>query len=116
MSDMPTKIAAWRFIPEKADEWLHGGWSEDHDHKTTSYISEDAFNAHLAVLTAQIYRLTAAGDNLTAWVDDRGTQDVRKWDKARDEAFKASTPALARATLHAIIAAALAAQVERIRK
>jgi hypothetical protein len=91
MSDMPTKIAAWRFIPEKADEWLHGGWSEDHDHKTTSYISEDYFNAHVAVLTAQIYRLTAAGDNLTAWVDERGTPDVRKWDKARDEAFKAST-------------------------
>lgn len=89
MGDMPNKIAAWRFTPEKADEWLHGGWSEDHDHKTTSYITEDTANAQIAALKAQIYRLTAAGDNLTAWVDDRGTPDVRKWDKARDEAFRA---------------------------
>lgn len=42
-----------------------------------------------AALKAQIHRLTAAGDSLTAWADDRGTPDVRKWDKARDEAFRA---------------------------
>jgi hypothetical protein len=89
MTDMPNKIAAWRFVPEKADEWLHGGWSEDHDRKTTSYIRKDVSDAHVAILKAQIHRLTAAGDNLTAWVDDRGTPDVRKWDKARDEAFRA---------------------------
>lgn len=41
MSDMPEKIAAWRFTPSKADEWIHGGWSEDHDHKTTEYVRAD---------------------------------------------------------------------------
>lgn len=48
MSDMPEKIAAWRFRPEKADEWVHGGWSEDHDHKTTSYIRADVSDAMVA--------------------------------------------------------------------
>lgn len=48
-----------------------------------------AVSVREAALKAQIHRLTAAGDNLTAWADDRGTPDVRKWDKARDEAFRA---------------------------
>lgn len=39
--DMPEKIAAWRFRPKKADEWINGGWSEDHDHKTTEYTRSD---------------------------------------------------------------------------
>lgn len=39
--DMPEKIAAWRFDPTKADEWIHGGWSEDHDRKTTEYTRSD---------------------------------------------------------------------------
>lgn len=41
MTDMPERIAAWRFHHNKADEFVHGGWSEDHDHKTTEYIRAD---------------------------------------------------------------------------
>lgn len=39
--DLPKEIAVWRFSAGKADEWIHGGWSEDHDHKTTRYIRAD---------------------------------------------------------------------------
>lgn len=48
IEQMPKRIAAWRFHPNQADEWLHGGWSEDHDHKTTAYVLE-----------AEVLRLTA---------------------------------------------------------
>jgi hypothetical protein len=57
---------------------------------TTAYMAgRGSVSVREAALKAQIHRLTAAGDSLTAWVDDRGTPDVRKWDKARDEAFRA---------------------------
>lgn len=45
MTDLPDKIAVWRFRPEKADEWVHGGWSEDHDHKTVEYTRSDIADA-----------------------------------------------------------------------
>ena len=45
---MPETIAAWRFRPEKADEWIYGGWSGDHDHKTTSYTRTDVAQAMVA--------------------------------------------------------------------
>mgnify|MGYP006974224259 CR=1 FL=1 len=45
---MPETIAVWRFIPEKPTEWIFGGWSEDHDHKTKSYTRTDLFNAATA--------------------------------------------------------------------
>ena len=65
-----------------------GDWVNFSDY-TALAAERDTLRAENDLLKAQIYRLTAAGDNLTAWVDDRGTPDVRKWDKARDEAFRA---------------------------
>lgn len=65
-----------------------GDWVNFADY-TALAAERDTLRAENDLLKAQIYRLTAAGDNLTAWVDDRGTSDVRKWDKARDEAFRA---------------------------
>ena len=41
VDNMPDEIAAWRFVPERADEWLHGGWSLEHDRKTVSYRRSD---------------------------------------------------------------------------
>ena len=39
---MPDVIAAWRFHPSKADDAIHGGWSDDHDRKTTRYVKDTA--------------------------------------------------------------------------
>jgi hypothetical protein len=47
---MPDQIAAWRFLPEKADEWIHGGWSIDHDHKTARYVNFEAIEVVLKML------------------------------------------------------------------
>lgn len=64
MTDMPKKIAAWRFTPSKADEWVHGGWSEDHDHKTTTYIREDEDEANRAAATDLLEALEGALDTM----------------------------------------------------
>ena len=58
---MPETIAVWRFIPERADEWIFGGWSDDHDHKTKSYTRTDVFNAAITraeSAEAEVARLT----------------------------------------------------------
>ena len=47
---MPDQIAAWRFVPERADEWIHGGWSIDHDHKTERYVNVEALETVLQML------------------------------------------------------------------
>jgi len=39
--DMPDRIAVWRFQFNKATDAIDGGWSDDHDHKTTEYIRAD---------------------------------------------------------------------------
>jgi hypothetical protein len=52
--EMPDQIAVWRFRPERADEWLHGGWSEDHDHKTKRYISAESLEEVLAILDSSV--------------------------------------------------------------
>tara|TARA_R110002110_G_scaffold335537_3_gene546196 strand:- start:609 stop:887 length:279 start_codon:yes stop_codon:yes gene_type:complete len=45
MTDAPEKIAVWRFLPSKANEWLLGGWSLEHDRKTTEYTRTDVADA-----------------------------------------------------------------------
>ena len=39
---MPDVIAAWKIDPLLASPEIHGGWSDDHDHKTTRYVKATA--------------------------------------------------------------------------
>lgn len=91
MSDMPNKIAAWRFAPSKADEWLHGGWSEDHDHKTTSYIPEALAQAMVAAALERAEELASIHSD---------------WSADEIEHYRRETQRDARAALSAMLAKA----------
>lgn len=74
---MPEKIAAWRFLPERADEWIHGGWSEDHDHKTTEYIRADLASTAPVGVRVKPLEWQGAGRGCDAhWVDTTGIYQI----------------------------------------
>lgn len=78
MSDMPNKIAAWRFAPSKADEWLHGGWSEDHDRKTTSYILESSVAEQIkAAVMAERETCAAVAESMMLYSADDIANAIR---------------------------------------
>lgn len=47
MTDMPVKIWAWYFSPEKQDDVIKGGWDDVQDRKEVEYIRTDAVNPTL---------------------------------------------------------------------
>ncbi|MFG6573183.1 hypothetical protein ACGYLO_16440 [Sulfitobacter sp. 1A13353] len=47
MTDMPVKIWAWHFLPEKQDDVIKGGWDDVQDRKEVEYIRADTVNPAL---------------------------------------------------------------------
>ena len=41
MSDLPERIWAWNFIPDKQDDIIKGGWDDVFDRKLVEYIRAD---------------------------------------------------------------------------
>lgn len=41
MAEMPKRIWAWEFMPEKQDDVIKGGWDDKLDRKATGYIRSD---------------------------------------------------------------------------
>tara|TARA_R110000744_G_scaffold375761_1_gene489454 strand:+ start:1093 stop:1362 length:270 start_codon:yes stop_codon:yes gene_type:complete len=71
MTDAPEKIAVWRFLPSKANEWLLGGWSLEHDRKTTEYTRTDVANARIEELEAALKAVIGMLD------DPTGSEHIR---------------------------------------
>jgi hypothetical protein len=61
----PERIWAWYFMPEKRDDVIQGGWTDQPDKRETQYIRDDLHDATKAQLAAAVEALRTTTQILT---------------------------------------------------
>jgi hypothetical protein len=83
MGNAPERIWAWKFIPEKQNDVMRGGWHDAPDWKETEYTRTDLIPAWSTDMEAA----PKDGTIILAWCDHKADNEVNSVYKAHCNAF-----------------------------